>query len=63
VESDDAIILHIADDGRGMDAATLSPQKSLGLVGMRERCVLLGGQLAIVSLPGQGTQIEARIPK
>jgi PAS domain S-box-containing protein len=62
VETNDAIILHIADDGRGMDAATLPPQKSLGLIGMRERCVLLGGQLVIVSLPGQGTQIEARIP-
>ena len=62
LERDDAIILHIADDGRGLDAANLPHPKSLGLIGMRERCVLLGGQLTIVSQPGQGTQIEARIP-
>ena len=62
-ERDNAIILHIADDGRGMDAAALPHSKSLGLIGMRERCVLLGGKLAIVSHPGQGTLIEARIPR
>ena len=50
----------IRDDGVGFDAATVSP--GLGLRGMRERLALLGGDLAIDSRPGSGTELRASIP-
>jgi PAS domain S-box-containing protein len=57
------VTLKITDDGKGMDATAQSTKKSLGLIGMRERCVLLGGRFDIASLPGEGTRIEVHIPK
>lgn len=56
----------IVDDGRGFDLATISldgtsPQ-GLGLLGMRERTLQCGGELAILSQPGSGTRITIRIP-
>jgi signal transduction histidine kinase len=47
--------LVIEDDGRGFDPAT--PTGRLGLVGIRERVELLGGQLRIESAPGAGTAV------
>ena len=35
---------------------------SFGLVGLRERAYLLGGQVRIDSEPGRGTLVEFRIP-
>ncbi|RME75484.1 MAG: GAF domain-containing protein [Chloroflexi bacterium] len=56
----------VQDDGVGFDAARwlASPEerRSLGLLGMRERAVLLGGQVDIISSPGRGTRIEAFLP-
>ncbi len=54
--------LIIADDGRGFDPD--SPRRTLhfGLDGMRERALLVGGDLQIDSVPGRGTRISVRIP-
>jgi len=54
------LYLTIEDNGRGFDATTLSSR--LGLAGMRERLLLVGGQLKIESSPNTGTTIFARIP-
>ncbi len=53
--------VEIADAGRGFDPAQL-PEKHLGLVSMRERAQLIGGQLTICSQPGQGTCISLVLP-
>ncbi|OYD60216.1 UNVERIFIED_ORG: PAS domain S-box-containing protein [Burkholderia sp. CF145] len=53
--------LEIRDDGCGFDW-TLARPKSFGLLGMRERALALGGELSILSAPGEGTSIVARIP-
>jgi signal transduction histidine kinase len=62
----DALILGVSDDGRGFDARAgdggFMPPSGLGLVGMAARARLLGGELAVVSAPGQGTQIAASFP-
>ncbi len=63
IEQDAGVTLNITDNGKGMDEAALSARKSLGLIGMRERCLLLGGRFDIASLPGEGTRIEVRIPR
>ena len=55
--------LSITDDGHGFEvdqAAEVS--KGIGILGMRERVGLLGGQLAVQSEPGQGTRLIAKLP-
>ena len=63
---DHALLLMITDDGAGFDptvAAEPSPEgKHLGLMGMKERVLLLGGQMEIISQPGQGTRINVSLP-
>ncbi|MBN1218575.1 MAG: GAF domain-containing sensor histidine kinase [Anaerolineae bacterium] len=60
------VVLSIEDNGVGFDAAAWfsSPaeRKSLGLVGMRERAELLGGQLEVISKPGEGTKVWVQLP-
>ena len=56
--------LRIADNGSGFEqqGAFSSPAGHFGLIGMRERAHRLGGQLNLVSQPGQGTEVEVVIP-
>jgi two-component system sensor histidine kinase UhpB len=51
-------LLRITDDGRGFAAAR---DGGLGLSGMRERALLVGGRLSIWSGEGQGTRVELTI--
>ena len=64
--SEDTVTISIADDGDGFDAGAWAKRRgeplTLGLTGIRERVMLLGGEAAIRSAPGQGTQIEAALP-
>ncbi|WP_109476111.1 PAS domain-containing protein [Paraburkholderia sp. C35] len=59
---DDHCLLSIADDGCGMDTSRAAGSGSLGLLGMRERALMLDGQLSVESRPGHGTRVAARIP-
>jgi signal transduction histidine kinase len=55
--------LEVEDRGVGFDVrAALSVGTSSGLVGMRERAHLLGGRLAVESVPGRGTKVTAELP-
>jgi signal transduction histidine kinase len=54
------VLLTVADDGRGTDAAGRS--NGFGLSGMKERVELMGGTFSIESSAGNGFAIEARIP-
>jgi two-component system sensor histidine kinase UhpB len=55
-------ILRITDDGHGFEMTAKRTARrrrgGLGLSGMRERALLVGGNLAIYSAPGEGTTIE-----
>ena len=53
---DSKVVLQVWDDGTGF--AFADETKGLGLSGMRERALLVGGNLAIFSTPGEGTTIE-----
>lgn len=55
--------LSVSDDGQGFDAQQPAAAGHYGLTGMRERLVLLGGQLDIHSSPGGGTCVVARLPR
>jgi signal transduction histidine kinase len=52
--------MRVADDGDGFDPATAL--EGMGLNNMRERIRALGGELTIMSAPGQGTTVLARVP-
>ena len=54
------ICLAVGDDGCGY--APSQQQRGLGIFGMRERAVLLGGTLSVQSVPGKGTTIMALLP-
>ncbi len=53
------IELSIIDDGQGFDPDTKDGEGGLGLVSMQERIEKLGGELTILSVPGEGTQVKA----
>jgi signal transduction histidine kinase len=56
--------LEIADDGRGMDPAADVPRngRGLGIVGMRARARIPGGDMRLRSKPGEGVVIEVWVP-
>lgn len=60
------VILIVEDDGKGFDPSdekiVAGASSGLGLVGMRERAVLVNGEVEIESAPGQGTTIFVRAP-
>jgi PAS domain S-box-containing protein len=56
------LCLEVVDVGAGFDEDEVMRTGGLGLVSMRERINLLGGELSIVSAPAAGTTIRARIP-
>jgi signal transduction histidine kinase len=65
-QSDGELRLVIRDDGVGFDVGAARGRAargaSLGLLGMRERALLIGGQVTIESAPGQGATVSARFP-
>jgi hypothetical protein len=56
------LFLRIVDNGKGMLLSELAQRRRLGIVGMRERAYMLGGEFRIQSSPGHGTQIEVSLP-
>jgi signal transduction histidine kinase len=62
--SAEAVSLVITDDGQGFDLVAVQKNHigHLGVMGMQERAESLGGQLAIQSSPGCGTQVALIVP-
>ena len=58
----ECFVLEVTDNGRGFDTGTRPKLNTFGLVGMRERALAVGGELAIESARHVGTTICARIP-
>lgn len=54
--------LLVSDNGAGFDPAGNRTRTSLGHASMRQRALLLGGKLDIVSTPSRGTTVLAWIP-
>lgn len=60
-----AVRMEISDDGKSFPVGRVLLAKKhqrLGLVGMRERVEMVGGNFVIESAPGQGTTVCAQIP-
>jgi PAS domain S-box-containing protein len=58
---DDQLILTVGDNGIGFEKDRIRFESGLGLVSMRERLNLVGGQFALSSAPGSGTRITATV--
>jgi signal transduction histidine kinase len=58
----DHVLLRVVDRGVGFDPNQRPHPDGLGLITMRERAVLAGGELRILSTPGFGTTVEVRVP-
>ncbi len=56
------LVLTIGDNGRGITEAEKSGQLSIGLLGMRERAHLIGGEIDITGVEGEGTAVTVRLP-
>src|SRR6266850_3078981 len=56
------LVLTIRDNGRGITEAEMLYPSSLGLLGMRERVNLIGGELNITGTEGKGTMVTVRLP-
>jgi signal transduction histidine kinase len=56
------LTLIVRDNGAGFDLQESKAAAGLGLISMRERIHLIGGEFAIDSTPGAGTRIWARTP-
>ncbi|NSC21231.1 sensor histidine kinase [Streptomyces albus subsp. chlorinus] len=63
----DAVIVTVRDDGPGIPAGRLADAEAEGRMGValsiRGRLRDLGGTAELVSVPGQGTEVEMRVPK
>ena len=59
---DDTLDLDIVDDGRGPAGHSHTQSEGRGLIGMRERVALFGGELVTGGLPGHGFRVQARLP-
>ncbi len=58
----DTLILEVRDNGIGIKEGRISDSKSLGLIGIRERVLLLGGEAQISGKPGEGTIVRVTLP-
>ena len=64
--NDDHVAVSIKDDGRGFDLKDIKGSNgsgaSLGLVTMKERTEMIGGDFEIKTGPGEGTSIFVSLP-
>jgi signal transduction histidine kinase len=59
----ESITLQVRDNGRGISPEQVSNMRSLGLLGMRERAMVWGGNVQIHGVPNGGTTVTINIKK
>ncbi len=61
-ETEKELLLEITDNGKGISDENLGNGKSLGILGMKERASMIGGELIIKGKQGQGTTTNVILP-
>lgn len=59
---DDALLIVVRDDGRGIEPSAPDPREGFGVPGMRERARLVGGSFTLGPGAAGGTELRARLP-
>lgn len=63
LETTDAeAVLTVHDDGVGIASVAADSRESLGILGMRERAMLVNGRLSLTGGPGKGTTVRVSVP-
>jgi two-component system, NarL family, sensor histidine kinase UhpB len=60
-EKGEDVLIEIQDNGQGIPPEKLNDAASLGLLGMKERSMAIGGWLEIAGWPGKGTTVTLRL--
>ena len=56
------LVLEVKDNGKGISPDKIAGDGSFGLLGMRERALLFGGEVFIQGAPGKGTTVTVSVP-
>ena len=59
---DKVVTMAIADNGKGFDVTSIGRKKTLGVLGMQERTVMMGGTFRIKRNPAKGMKVEVHVP-
>ena len=59
---DETLLVEVRDNGIGIKEERIFDSKSLGLIGIRERVLLLGGEATITGKQGEGTVVRVTLP-
>ena len=62
-DDEETLTLHVQDNGCGISPSQVSSLRSLGLMGMRERAMVWGGNVLIHGTPSDGTIVNINIQK
>jgi PAS domain S-box-containing protein len=62
VQEPNALVLEVADDGKGITPEQRAARRPLGILSMRERAHLLGGEVTIEGKPGEGCIVTLHMP-
>ena len=62
LKDSDTVVLEVQDNGRGITESEKTNRRSLGLLGMKERALLFGGEVVITGTPGKGTRVAVKVP-
>ena len=57
-----SVVLMVSDNGCGFDPSLRATEEGLGLIGVSERLHMVGGNMRILSRPGNGTRIIVSVP-
>ncbi|HXU28497.1 MAG TPA: PAS domain S-box protein [Bacteroidia bacterium] len=61
-ENEKELVLEITDEGKGILVETVNSGKTLGVLGMKERAALFGGNLIITGAANKGTKVKLILP-
>ncbi len=62
MKTKNALILTLTDNGKGINSNRIASHPTLGITGMRERALALGGTFALRGSRGKGTTLTVQIP-
>lgn len=58
----DQLTMEITDNGMGINESQINDPRSFGIMGMKERVLLLGGKVLIYGVPQKGTNVKVEVP-